>query len=88
MVEFVHVGGVLFYDVGTVYQELAQAELRHNVGIGLRALFPQFNRYVFRLDFGVPVGDEQGFRFELSFASAQLFGLTASERSSIEANAN
>ena len=88
VVEFVHVGGVLFYDVGTVYQELAQAELRHNVGIGLRALFPQFNRYVFRLDFGVPVGDEQGFRFELSFASAQLFGLTASERSSIEANAN
>jgi hypothetical protein len=51
----VQAGSVLFYDVGSVYKKLEEIDLYHAIGIGLRLLFPQFNRYVFRFDFGIPL---------------------------------
>ena len=56
----VQLGAVAFYDVGTVYLHLAEADLRHDVGLGLRVVFPQIEPLVFRFDFGVPL-DGQGF---------------------------
>jgi hypothetical protein len=68
----VHVGAVLFYDVGSVYAKLREATFHHGAGAGLRVLFPQVNRSVFRFDFGVPL-DESGFAVLLSYGSEQAF---------------
>jgi hypothetical protein len=32
--------------------------LKHSVGAGARLLFPQFDRTVFRIDWGLPLADE------------------------------
>ncbi|MBW2731648.1 MAG: BamA/TamA family outer membrane protein [Deltaproteobacteria bacterium] len=57
-----HLAGVLFYDAGTVFgawlpgQESNQNFVyRHSVGVGLRALFPQFDRQSLRVDIGFPL---------------------------------
>jgi hypothetical protein len=76
--ESVHLGGVLFYDVGSVYTSLADAQAHHAVGAGLRFLLPQFNTAPFRLDFGVPL-DQKGFAVLLSYGTAQAVPLTASD---------
>jgi hypothetical protein len=66
----VHLGAVLFYDVGSVYAALDRAAFHHGAGAGIRLLFPQVNRDPFRLDFGVPL-DTGGFRVLLSYSSSQ-----------------
>jgi hypothetical protein len=45
-----HLGAVLFYDAGAAFDE-APVPL-HSVGLGLRALFPQFDIEPLRFDFG------------------------------------
>ena len=74
----VHVGGVLFYDVGGVYPTIDKLRLHHAVGTGVRVLFPQFNRYPFRLDVGVPL-DRGGFAVGFSYGSDQALALTATD---------
>lgn len=74
----VHIGGVLFYDVGGVYTSFEKLRVHHAVGTGVRVLFPQFNRYPFRLDVGVPIG-EGGFAVGLSYGSDQAVALTAAD---------
>lgn len=76
-----HVGLVLFYDAGGVWggpdpsrsdRELAFA-FHQSVGLGLRALFPQFDKEPLRIDFGVPLSEERGgigTWFSLSFKQA------------------
>lgn len=76
--EALHFGGVLFYDVGSVYRRLAEAQIYHSVGLGLRFLFPQFSRYVFRLDLGAPL-TRSGFTVLFSFGSSQAVTLTPEE---------
>jgi hypothetical protein len=76
--ESIHLGGVLFYDAGSVYTALDDAELHHSAGAGLRLLFPQFNHTPFRLDFGVPL-DAEGFEVVVSFGSDQAVPLTAAD---------
>jgi hypothetical protein len=78
VVESVHLGAVLFYDLGSVYRELRDAELHHAIGAGLRLLFPQFNQTPFRLDFGVPL-DQKGFSVLISYGSEQAIPLTAAD---------
>jgi hypothetical protein len=73
----VHVGGVLFYDAGTVYNSLEDAKLEHSIGAGVRVLFPQFNRYPFRFDVGVPL--DGGFAMGVGFGSDQAVPLTATD---------
>ncbi len=60
-----HIGLALFYDGGAVWggpdpldpdQELAHT-YRQSIGVGLRALFPQFDREPLRVDFGIPLSD-------------------------------
>jgi hypothetical protein len=73
----VHLGGLLFYDVGSVYPTLEDAEWHHSVGFGLRFLMPQFNRYAYRLDAGFPL--EGGFMVRISAGSHQSVPLTETE---------
>jgi hypothetical protein len=52
--------GVLFYDVGTTYLGIAGhasnvSFVGHSVGTGLRVVFPQLDRWVFRLDLAAPI---------------------------------
>jgi len=47
-----HVGLVLFYDVGTAWNDTPASAPVHAVGAGLRLRFPQFDTQVLRLDVG------------------------------------
>jgi hypothetical protein len=49
------VGGVLFYDAGDVATDFNALRAKQSVGFGLRTLFPQVNRSVFRMDFAFPL---------------------------------
>ena len=73
----IHVGGVLFYDVGSVYLQASNAVFHHAAGAGIRFLFPQFNRYPFTLDGGV--GLDPPFRMVPTFTTGQVVPLTALE---------
>jgi hypothetical protein len=84
LLQSVHIGAVAFYDVGSVYRALERAKFHHDVGAGLRVLFPQFNRYVFRLDFGVPL-ERSGFAVLLAYGSDQVVPLTAAEDDLLDA---
>ncbi|WP_225409186.1 BamA/TamA family outer membrane protein [Stigmatella hybrida] len=62
-----HLGGVLFYDAGSAFDR--RPKVVHSVGLGVRFLFPQFNLYPFRLDFGYVLNDTMpsvGQRFTFS----------------------
>ena len=74
-----HMGFVLFYDGGALYGGPDPADptrdlpftYRQTVGLGLRALFPQFDREVLRVDLGFPLSGsagEFGTWFSVSFA--------------------
>jgi hypothetical protein len=49
------VGLAAFYDVGGVGKQLPDVKLRQSAGAGVRILFPQVNRQVFRLDWAAPL---------------------------------
>jgi len=51
----VQLGGVAFFDAGTAWDEGEPVDLRQGVGLGLRILFPQLDRTVMRVDWGVPL---------------------------------
>jgi hypothetical protein len=78
LLQSVHLGVVGFYDAGTVYVRLANARFHHCVGAGLRVLFPQLNRTVFRFDVGVPL-DSTGVAAQLTYGSDQLIPMTPAE---------
>jgi hypothetical protein len=50
-------GLVGFYDVGDAFNGLSLLHPYESVGVGARALFPQLDRLVVRLDVGFPMGD-------------------------------
>lgn len=76
--ESVHLGGVMFYDAGSVYPDLDRLRLHQSVGVGARLLLPQFNWAVYRLDVGVPL-DGTGFMVNLSGGSNQATPMTRDE---------
>jgi outer membrane protein assembly factor BamA len=49
------IGGVLFFDAGDAAYGLDKIRPKQSVGFGIRTLFPQVNRTVFRLDVGFPM---------------------------------
>ncbi|HEX6764101.1 MAG TPA: hypothetical protein VF103_01460 [Polyangiaceae bacterium] len=49
------VGLDAFYDVGDAVDDLADLSLKQSVGLGVRILFPYFDRVVFRVDWGFPL---------------------------------
>jgi hypothetical protein len=58
VIRTLHWGFVLFYDGGDAYgfRPAEDFVYHQSVGVGIRALFPQFDRGVMRLDVGVPLG--------------------------------
>jgi hypothetical protein len=52
-----HLGLVLFYDGGDAFgfSKKNDFSYHHSLGLGLRTLFPQFDRVVFRVDMGIPL---------------------------------
>lgn len=86
---YLHLGAVAFYDGGDLYDcadgctDGGRAfTWHHALGGGLRILFPQFNREVFRLDLGFPLEDA-GFAlmgtFTISGGTGQAVPLTSRE---------
>jgi hypothetical protein len=69
-------GLAAFYDVGEAFNGFDNFNPAHSVGFGLRAVFPQVERAVMRMDFGFPI--EAGplppkvdaMQFQLSFHQA------------------
>lgn len=67
VVRTVHLGGVFFFDSGSAFNR--RPEMVSTVGVGLRLLFPQFNVFPFRIDFGYVLNGDRppvGSRFSLS----------------------
>jgi hypothetical protein len=75
----VHLGGVIFYDTGSVFTDVHQLHMQHAVGVGIRILFPQFNRYPFSLDGGMPLDPSFRFRPTPTFESSQVVPISANE---------
>jgi len=75
----IHFGGVLFYDAGGV-GDLTTDDfaMHHAVGVGLRVMVPQFNRFVFRFDVGFPL-DTDEVTVLLNIGTNQAVPLTALE---------
>ena len=69
-----HVGGVIFYDGGDAPASLLSAGYHQDAGVGLRILFPQFDREVLRFDLAFPfergAGGVYGPRFSVGFGQA------------------
>ncbi len=74
----VHIGGILFYDVGGVGDGPATLDLHHATGLGLRMLLPQFNRFALRFDLGFPL-DSDRFTVLVTIGSTQAVPLTTVE---------
>jgi hypothetical protein len=62
----VHIGAVLFYDVGAVFPRPSAMQLHHAVGIGIRFLLPQFN--------SLPSSFDGGISFEPQFVLSSTAG--------------
>ncbi|MCP3102916.1 BamA/TamA family outer membrane protein [Myxococcus sp. K15C18031901] len=74
VIKTVHVGGVLFVDSGSAFDD--QPDMVTSVGVGLRVLFPQFNVVPFRLDFGYVLnGDRPPIGSRFSLAGGQVTDL-------------
>ena len=54
------VGLAAFADVGAAADSFEAMQARPSVGLGLRTLIPQANRFVFRIDWGLPLAPEAG----------------------------
>ncbi len=79
---YLHLGLAAFYDFGSIYTSPDDMRWRQSVGFGVRALLPQFNRFVLRFDiawaldpgFGGPgVGLESGQAVPLTVREDVLF---------------
>jgi hypothetical protein len=81
----IHVGGVLFYDLGSVYTALDDMSFAHATGAGLRVLFPQLNRTPFGVDVGWAL-EKPGFSVLLSYGTEQVVPLTAADDASLAAS--
>ena len=76
---FIHLGFALFYEGGSVHQTLKDYDWKHSTGLGLRLLFPQVNRSVFRFDLARPLSPYPDGLYTppvvFSFGSSQAFWL-------------
>jgi Omp85 superfamily domain len=65
-------GGAAFFDVGHAANGFDQLNMRQSAGLGIRILFPQLDRVVFRGDIGFPLSG----RVEPSVSSVPLAPFT------------
>ncbi len=52
---FFRFGALVFWDIGHAADRFADLSLHNNVGFGLRALIPQFGKFVYRFDLAFPL---------------------------------
>ncbi|HEY4102906.1 MAG TPA: BamA/TamA family outer membrane protein [Polyangiaceae bacterium] len=69
------VGAATFYDVGDANDDARKFVLKQDAGVGLRILFPEFDRVIFRADWGFPLSTGLGYQplpgaFFVSFEQA------------------
>ncbi|HEY4159968.1 MAG TPA: hypothetical protein VGM29_17775 [Polyangiaceae bacterium] len=72
------VGAGLFYDLGDAADRVRDFRVKQSVGAGLRVLFPELDRLIFRLDWGFPL--TPGYRVPLGavfVAFGQAFDVPA-----------
>ncbi|HQB46709.1 MAG TPA: hypothetical protein PLV85_24045, partial [Polyangiaceae bacterium] len=50
-------GGAVFYDAGVIRDRGKPFDVYQSTGFGMRALFPQLDRVVFRVDVGFPLAE-------------------------------
>jgi hypothetical protein len=77
----VQVGGVVFYDTGSVYTKVDSLHLHHAVGVGLRVLLPQLNRTPFSIDGGRYLDRDYASEYSIipTIKDGQVVPLTAVE---------
>jgi len=69
-------GAAAFYDVGGASDGFAELSLRQSAGVGLRFMFPEFDRIVLRADWGFPLSPGYStFPGALFFTFSQAFPL-------------
>ncbi len=72
-------GGALFYDVGDAFNGWSNLRPAQSTGFGIRTLFPQLDRLVFRADVGFPLGEASRLPgvspWSFFIAFGQAFGL-------------
>jgi len=75
----VQLGGALFYDVGDAFNGFSNLRPAQSTGFGIRTLFPQLDRLVFRADVGFPLGESARLPgvapWSFFIAFGQAFGL-------------
>jgi hypothetical protein len=70
------VGAAAFYDAAAASSSFASFDLKQSAGAGLRIQFPQFDRAVFRADWGYPFDPDQITRYGAVFVTfGQAFDL-------------
>jgi hypothetical protein len=55
LLDSLQVGAVAFYDAGHAFDAWDELQLHHSAGAGVRMLFPQLDRVLFRIDLGFPI---------------------------------
>jgi hypothetical protein len=71
-----HCGVAAFYDMADAFDGFDNLELKHGVGLGIRLVFPQANRAVFRADWGFPLSAGYAtFPGAFYFTFGQAFGM-------------
>ncbi len=70
-----HLGLVLFYDVGSAAKEWSEINATHTLGFGLRVLTPQISSQLFRIDIGFPIFGRGRYEHVMvpSFGTGQAF---------------
>src|SRR5262249_28280527 len=75
----VQFGAVAFMHVGDAFDGFADMKLKQSVGGGLRVVFPQLDRLVMRIDWGIPVTrgyvEPDSFPGELIWTFRQAFSV-------------
>jgi hypothetical protein len=67
------VGGALFFDAGDAFDDGTRIQPKSSAGFGVRTLFPQLDRHVFRFDVAFPLvrgADEPPIGFYAAFEHA------------------
>jgi outer membrane protein assembly factor BamA len=72
--------GAIFYDVGNALADFSSLQPKSAAGGGVRILFPQFNRAVFRIDVGLPLAQDAPVAAVATFE--QAFGVPGTSAAS------
>jgi hypothetical protein len=71
-------GAAAFFDAGDAFDDFSSLRIKKGAGFGLRALFPQADKLVLRLDWGFPLNPEHrtgGFPGQVFATFGQAFAL-------------